>query len=113
MTFIFIILSSLQLLAHAPVQDLLCTLNNKRIEIRIKADQVFLKLPQDKSPSRWDMPESTDQWDPQNKQIFDIYNFKKDKLLLTLKVPETKGTITMPIVFFENATYQCHEIKKK
>lgn len=113
MTFLSTLLASLQIMAHAPVQDLLCSHNNKKIEIQIIDDQAFLKLPQEKKPSLWNMPESADQWDPQNKQIFDNYNFKKDKLQLTLKVPETKGTVKVPFLLFENATYNCREMKRK
>ena len=113
MTFILTLFTSMPIMAHAPVQDLLCTYNNQTIEIRIKEDQAFLKLPQEKSSLKWEMPESADQWDPKNKQIFDTYNFEKDQKKITLKVPETKGPMTEPVVLFENKTYNCRTLPKK
>jgi len=113
MTYILILLTSMGIIAHSPVQDLTCTYVNKKIEIRFNQGQAFLKLPNDKTSSIWEMPESSDQWDPQNKQIFDTYNFKKGQLEIILKVPETKGVVTAPFLLFEDQTYSCIEYKKK
>ncbi len=104
---LLLLISPLILFAHEALEPTTCTRQDKTIVItKPKAGGYTVTLP-DASTRSLKAPTVHDKYDPEKKQVFDIYSFAKQGLNLKIKRPETKGPVKKPFAIWKGENYSC------
>ena len=100
--------------AHESLPNLNCQLGAESLKIQQGADETYqVTLPGAKSSTNFGKPKVKDFFDPKHKQLFDTYTFKKDKMSLVVRRPETKGPIKNNRATWNNKEFDCQTVAAK
>lgn len=96
------------LFAHEDLPSMQCHLDKQSIQIElVKHEEYKIKTPDMKTAKVFKDPTMKDVFDPELKQLFDTYSFKKSGLDLVVKRPETKGPIKSPFALWNQKKFDC------